>query len=88
MKRSGELGIFLKIEPTGFLIFWMWGMMENGVKEEFLEFEPMQLDEQRCHSQKEEPPAGRGRARVCIRHPKSEKLITHPSADVKRTKKS
>ena len=63
-------------------------MIQKGVKEDFLEFQPIQLDEQRCHFQKEAPPAGRRRARVYIRHPKSEMPITHPSADVKRTKKS
>lgn len=65
MERGGQLSVHTEDRANRIFDILDVGVREKGVKDDFLEFQPEQLDEQRCHFQREEPLVGGEGPRVC-----------------------
>lgn len=83
-ESGGQLDIYTEHRANRTFDILDVGLRERGVKDDFLEFQPEQLNEQQCHFQREEPLVGGGGPRVCTGHIKFELPSRYPSTDAKK----
>lgn len=60
MERNSQLSIHTEDRANRIFDILDVGVREREVKDDFQEFQPEQLGEQRCHFQREEPLVGQG----------------------------